>query len=147
MNDSLKNYLECEELLNDFFKELGYCRSDCFLDYDVRCCKKNYFGTKRLLEELHNERLKKYGIPAEKIRECSYHTEKGCLLETHKSPTCLAWVCNSLEEYLHSIGVEYYLVDIRFSLMQILRNELGQDEIICFKQNIKNMTKKIKSLK
>jgi len=112
----LKNYLEIEVLLNEFFKEVNYCVPNCItqknsLDFSyisgsIGCCDKNYyeiFNNFKLFEFLENERIKLYGKPKPNTQYCGYHTESGCILNSHKNPLCLLYVCSSFKNYLESV--------------------------------------------
>ncbi|HPA97485.1 MAG TPA: hypothetical protein PLQ24_02655, partial [Methanothrix sp.] len=92
----LARYLELELLLHNFFESTGYCR-DNYGRTCNGCCNENvveYPKNTSGCKELDAQRVSIYG-PGDLTRGCPYSSDKGCILETHKSPKCIAYICSN----------------------------------------------------
>lgn len=131
----LEEYLVLEKKLSEFFKAIKYCGNKCIGDNlsPVFCCKENDFyfediGVDEYID-LYIEREKIYGFPQLKENdECRYHTNTGCVLKTHKSPVCIAWLCGE-----YRLRVDYYInynrTKMRKSLQKVLLDELNPKQL------------------
>jgi hypothetical protein len=118
---ALARYLEVESLLHDFFESSGYCR-DNFGRTCNGCCNENvvefpkkYCGC----QELDAERLQIYGV-GDLTRGCPYSSDKGCVLETHKAPKCIAYICPQFTKALNEQGIDYDWFETHALLVSVL---------------------------
>jgi hypothetical protein len=118
---ALARYLEMESLLHDFFEQTGFCRDNFGLNCSG-CCNENvveypkkYCGCR----ELDAERLRIYGT-GDLTGGCPYSSEKGCVLETHKTPKCIAYVCPQFTKALNEQGIDYDWFETHALLISLL---------------------------
>jgi len=160
---NLDRYLQTERLLNNFFKRFAYCISQCIAAAVERkqegtvkaCCADRYHAICDLdhpaFDLLRREREHRYGKPDESSRAvsdspCEYHDpESGCLLKTHKSPTCLAFLCPEAIETLRSIYsiYTYDYLGVYYALEWILTGDLSDLQYHAFRNGILDMTRRI----
>ena len=161
--ENIKTYLEVEETLNRFFEQFDYCVSRCIQKEQkidrhspsFGCCKDKYYKLHDLdhpsFELLRQGRERLYGKP-EEIKPasadvfCEYHTPKGCLLKSHKSPTCLSFLCKESIDFLrenHKL-FEYDYIGVYYALEWILTGDLFGDALEEFKAGCVKMAEKIK---
>jgi hypothetical protein len=136
-------------MLRLFFNNTAFpCSPHLRGSKNVGCCYGNYFelnpnsdATKLLIEE----REKKYGVPnfrKNSMHRCAYHTNDGCVLKTHKSPICLAYICRSRKESIKkTFNVDYNCEPARQLLDSVLMGRLSQKEIRTFKLKIEEMVR------
>jgi hypothetical protein len=161
--ENLDNYLETEKILNEFFNEFNFCITHCIpkeIKKDRRlpsigCCNDKYYKKHDLkhpdFELLCKERVKLYGKPEDKknpqrVSPCEYHTPQGCELKSHKSPTCLSFLCKEGIECLrerHQV-FEYDYLGIYYALEWILTGDMSGKALDEFKTDCLNMVEKIK---
>ena len=139
---NLNRYLEIESNLNRIFTRFGYCLKHCIRVPDhghvihCGCCKGRYYKKYDLDHPafglLKTERERLYGKPEpgrhiKRISPCEYHTLNGCLLQTHKSPVCLGFLCRESIEALRSEhGIwEYDYLGMVHGLEWILTGDLS----------------------
>jgi hypothetical protein len=118
---ALARYLELESLLHNFFWSSGYCKEN-FGRTCNGCCNENvveYPKKYRGCRELDAERLWIYGV-GDLTRGCPYSSDKGCVLETHKVPKCIAYVCPQFTRALNEQGIDYDWFEIHTLLISIL---------------------------
>lgn len=60
-----------------------------------------------------------YGV-GDLTRGCPYSSDKGCVLETHKAPKCIAYVCPQFTRALNEQGIDYDWFEIHTLLISIL---------------------------
>ncbi len=149
----LKNYLECESLLREFFKNLTFCRDNCFtqessmfikeIPGNIGCCLVDHHYDEYLINRLLIiERIKKYGPPKDK-NFCGYHTEEnGCILEDHKPIICISYICSPQREYLKT-NFEIDNFNYKKILEEILEGDITILELNEFKSEIKGLIKKV----
>jgi hypothetical protein len=153
----INQYLECESVLNEFFKELTFCYEDCLTQEHslflkdipgcLGCCPDNQyeqsvFPFKWMLDMKRDE---KYSKPGMNYEACDYHTMDGCILEDHKPPACLAYICPDFRDYLlKEHGIAYNRDNIRTFLKNILEGKIDQEDISRFKFQIKISINKLK---
>jgi len=162
MEANLRRYLETERLLNIFFASFDYCASLCIGPAVARnktepvtaCCRDRYY---RMLDPDHpafdllrQERQRLYGKPEQYSRigrsSCEYHDPgSGCVLTTHKSPTCLGFLCPKAVAALRSeYGIYAYdYLGVSFALEWILTGDLPDRQFHEFRQSIVGMTRKV----
>jgi hypothetical protein len=136
IESNLARYLELERLLNAFFSAFNFCYGRCITPNRVQngglpvaaCCTNKYYVLFDLdhaaFERLRREREGLYGKPWEHawmnpVSPCEYHDpQNGCILRSHKSPTCLAFLCRKAIDRLRTefdicfydyLGVSYAL--------------------------------------
>ena len=124
---SLGRYLEMESLLHSFFEGIGFCRENYGTTCNG-CCNENivlypkkYYGC----WELDEERLRIYG-EGDSDRGCPYSSDKGCVLGTHKTPKCIAYVCPQFTKALIDQGIDYDWFEVR-TLLNCILNEARID--------------------
>jgi len=159
----LRRYLEVERLLKVFFSSFDYCLSKCIKpelrkngDRPVAaCCTKPYYSLMDLehpaFERLKQERETLFGRPEDyswenAVSPCGYHNPaKGCLLETHKSPVCIAFLCpGGIDLLRNRYGVYGYdFSGIYYALEWILTGDFPDRQYCEFKDGINTMTVKI----
>ncbi len=115
---NLCRYLEVEAFLNEFFRSFDYCFEQCIkkeLEQNggnpvAACCRNKYYRLYDLdhpaFDLLRKEREQRYGQPGDylwpsPVSPCEYHNpSEGCVLTTHKSPICLAFMCRESIDFL-----------------------------------------------
>ncbi|MCG8472958.1 MAG: hypothetical protein MI742_14050 [Desulfobacterales bacterium] len=156
--ENLNHYLEMEEILNRFFTLFDYCLKDCVLPELHRngnqpfaaCCKNRYYKIYDLDEPafhlLRQEREALYGTPEEVkdsslVSPCEYHTNTGCLLPTHKSPICLAFMCRkSIDALRETYGIYTYdYLGFNYALEWILTGDMTETQYHEFKESCLEM--------
>jgi len=172
LTNGLKEYLECEVLLTSFFREVNFCFPECLskpigkyrakmempgdpttFSGNIGCCPydgwdicNNEWLANRSL--LNSERLNIYGAPDEKPGRCGYHAEKGCTLDTHRAPTCLAYACSDFRIFVsQNYGIRYNWEDIEETLENILAGNISDWKSIWFKKRLKAFSSRVKSRK
>jgi len=160
---NLKRYLDMECLLNHFFARFDYCASMCIkpavessgIKSVTACCGKKYYMRYDLehpaFDLLRQDRQRLYGKPEERNRTdpdspCEYHNpSSGCLLTTHKSPTCLAFLCpEAIEALRNEYGIYAYdYLGMNYALEWILTGDFPDHHFCAFRESILDMTKKV----
>lgn len=160
---SLETYLEVEKILNLFFESFDYCRVHCIrkereidpASPSFGCCKDKYYKIHDLehpaFDLLRRERERIYGKP-EEIQNpspegsCEYHTLRGCLLMSHKSPTCLSFLCRESIDFLRERYklFEYDYTGVYYALEWILTGDLHGQALEDFRSGCASMLEKIK---
>ncbi|MBW2998372.1 hypothetical protein KY321_02425 [Candidatus Woesearchaeota archaeon] len=154
--ENIKHYLECEALLGKLFVKSKFCYGDCTSKLLSRyptsqpgyvgCCHNNfYLSTDGETFHLDEERERIYGhlkkdneVINDMKKICDYHSDKGCLMPTHKSPKCVAFICSAYEKYLFkTYNIIYYSNEIKKTLLEILSGKLSIGDIDQFKDEIK----------
>jgi len=161
--ENLKTYLEIEKILNEFFNEFNYCIIHCIQKEQATeprlprlgCCQAKYYQLHDLkhpaFELLRKERVKLYGKPEDletpqRISSCEYHTPQGCRLKSHKSPTCLSFLCKEGIDFLRERYrlFEYDYLGIYYALEWILTGDMFGKALEEFKAACLNMVEKIR---
>jgi hypothetical protein len=160
----LNRYLLAEQKLNEFFAALDYCLPRCIAVAKrnngnrpvAACCQNKYYSICDLphpsFERLRQEREKRYGRPedhawADPVSPCHYHDpENGCLLATHKSPICLAFLCREGIDHLRGrYGIYTYdYLGFYYALEWILTGDLPDKDFKEFVASITAMAAKVK---
>jgi len=120
-NKALARYLEIELLLHKFFDMTGYCKEN-FGRTCNGCCNENVVENLkgyRGCGELGAERVRIYGVGGS-TRGCPYSSDKGCVLETHKAPICIAYICPQFTRALNEQGINYDWFGIQTLLISVL---------------------------
>ncbi len=166
MNDmerNLKRYLEIETLLNTFFSLWDYCVSECIKAERMKngnrlvaaCCQRKYYSFYDLehpvFDRLREEREKRFGRPEDHVwphpvSPCEYHDPGcGCVLRSHKSPVCLAFMCRKGIDHLRSrYGIYTYdYLGFNYALEWILTGDLPESQYHDFRESILSMIEKI----
>ncbi len=118
---SLDRYLEMESLLHNFFNMTGFCRKNFGINCNG-CCNENvanYPKKYRGCRELDAERWKIYGL-GNTSRGCPYSSDNGCILATHKTPKCIAYICPPFTKALNDQGISYDWIEVHALLISIL---------------------------
>ena len=164
IENNLKRYLAAEQRLNEFFESLNYCLPSCIAvekrkngDRPVAaCCQNKYYSICDLahpaFERLRQEREKRFGTPEEHrwldpVSPCPYHNpRKGCLLATHKSPICLAFLCREGIDHLRGCyGIYTYdYLGFYYALEWILTGDLPEKDYEDFMASIAAMAARVK---
>ncbi|MFZ1983599.1 MAG: hypothetical protein WAU91_04250 [Desulfatitalea sp.] len=162
---NLSRYLEAERLLNEFFAVLDYCLPRC-IDAEKRrngnrpmaaCCQQEYHWCCDLehpvFEHLRQARERLFGKPddhiwANPVSPCQYHNpDRGCLLATHKSPICIAFLCREGIEFIRShygiYGYDY--LGVYYALEWILTGDFSYEQYLEFKESILAMTARVQN--
>ncbi len=108
-----------------------------------------------VFEVLKAEREKLYGRPEDHsfknpVSPCEYHNPKtGCVISTHKSPICLAFMCReSIDELRQKYNIfEYDYLGVNYALEWILTGDFSEKDYLEFTKSIINMKEKILSHK
>lgn len=163
IEQNLKKYLEIESILNAFFAVFDYCLEHCIKPELLRssnqpvsaCCKKKYYKRYDLdhpaFDRLREMREVRYGKPADHqwispVSPCEYHNpKKGCILTTHKSPVCLAFMCRESIDFLReTYGIYGYdYLGVNYALEWILTGDFSKAQYEEFKQGIQTMTQTV----
>lgn len=152
--ENLSRYLEIETILNRFFELYDFCLKQCVLPELARngnqpfaaCCKDKYYKIYDLdhpsFSLLRKERERLYGKPEEVkgsslVSPCEYHTDTGCVLATHKSPICLAFMCRkSIDTLREDYGIYTYdYLGFNYALEWILTGDLSPADYAAFRQS------------
>lgn len=164
LRKGLKDYLECEELLNSFFTKVNFCVPKCIskpigiyrtkmempgdptqFPGRVGCCPYNMFNFSNYPEIsdhtlLDAQRVEKYGKPKEQRGACDYHSSEGCILKDHKSPVCLAFVCQKFTRVVcDTFDVYYHEEEIERGLELVLSGRQSPEETHKFKEMLKGL--------
>lgn len=163
-HENVARYLEMEGLLNELFKVFDYCFDQCVkLELEKNggkpvsaCCKNKYYMLYDIdhpaFDLLRKEREKRFGKPedyswASPVSPCEYHNPvRGCILDTHKSPICLAFMCRESIDCLRNTynlyGYDY--LGINYALEWILTGDFPTSQFEDLKKSIFDMTTTIK---
>lgn len=159
MNDTENNlarYLELERLLNIFFSAFNFCYERCVLPERMQngdlpvaaCCRDKYYEVYDLehpaYDRLREERETLYGKPGDHVWKkpvspCEYHDpQNGCILKSHKSPICLAFLCRKAIDRLRAeFGIRFYdYLGVNYALEWILTGILPEGEYLDLKNDI-----------
>jgi hypothetical protein len=163
VEQNLSRYLEMEGILNEFFEALNYCFDHC-ITIELQkngnqpisaCCKNKYYKLYDLdapaFDRLREEREKRFGKPEDytwpsPVSPCEYHDpKKGCVLATHKSPICLAFMCresiDAMRETYAIFGYDY--LGVNYALEWILTGDFPDSQYEEFRKSIRDMTRTI----
>ncbi len=167
MNDIETNvvqYLELERLLNIFFGSYNFCLQQCILPVHAQngglpvaaCCRDKFYALYDLdhpsFDRLRAERERRYGKPGDytwtdPVSPCEYHDpQNGCVLKTHKSPICLAFLCRKAIDRLRSeFGIYFYdYLGMNYALEWILTGVLPEREYNELKTNVLDAIAKVR---
>lgn len=172
LNKGLSDYLECEKLLNNLFKEADFCFPNCIsqpvglhrerMDMpgdptefpgEIGCCPYNYFHRHNYPEImdwslLEKQRVERYREPLNHDSGCGYHSADGCVLKTHKSPICLAYICTPFSYYLsETYNIRYAHREVEEKLEMILVDRESAHGTQRFKQWLGAAIKRIQTKK
>jgi hypothetical protein len=159
----LTRYLEIERLFDAFFASLNFCLTRCILPQRQRkrggpvaaCCQDRYYIWFDLnhaaFDRLREERERLYGKPIDHIRlgsvsPCEYHDpQNGCILKSHKSPTCLGFLCRRAIDHLRNeFDIYFYdYLGISYALEWILTGDLPDAEYYDLQNKIRDATARI----
>jgi hypothetical protein len=160
---NLKRYLETEALLNDFFAAFDYCFSRCVaiaLEQNgnrpvAACCTQAYYALYDLdhpaFVRLRQERERLYGGPEDfrwpdPVSPCPCHDpHRGCVLKTHKSPICIAFLCRPAIDCLRGeFGIYGYdYLGISYALEWILTGDLPESQYRDLRASIREMIRTV----
>lgn len=156
VEQNLARYLFTEQILNDFFSEFNYCFEKC-IKIEIKnnngkpvaaCCKDKYYKKYDIdhpaFKLLQKKREAFYGTPDDHkfknpVSPCEYHNPlKGCVLTTHKSPICLAFMCReSIEILRRDYNIfEYDYLGVNYALEWILTGDFAKKDYIEFTESI-----------
>jgi hypothetical protein len=162
---NLKRYLEAEALLDAFFAAFDYCLPRCVkIEMGkngnrpvAACCTQKYYALYDLdhpaFVRLRQERERLFGRPQDHrwtnpVSACQYHNPaRGCVLSTHKSPICIAFLCRRAIDCLRDdFGVYTYdYLGVYYALEWILTGDLPESQYLEFSQGIRDMTRSVTS--
>jgi len=121
LSKPLARYLELESILHNFFESTGYCKEN-YGKTCKGCCNENVVEYPKIItgcSELDEERIRIYGVGNLK-GGCPYSSEEGCILKTHKTPKCIAYICPQFARALKEQGIEYDWLETHALLVSIL---------------------------
>ncbi len=121
LSKPLTRYLELELLLHKFFDSTGYCKENYGITCNG-CCNENVVEYPKIItgcSELDEERIRIYGIGDLK-GGCPYSSDEGCILKTHKTPKCIAYICPQFTRALKEQGIDYDWFETHTLLISIL---------------------------
>lgn len=162
---NIRDYLECEKLINQFFSALNYCMPNCIRKKESKytlispvsvpgflgCCNKDGEAMdiskhSKVVALLARLRIEKYGSGIPNLVSCHYHTKKGCVLETHKPPICVSYCCSPMEKHIHrkfDLGNMCFLTRV----YSVLEGSCSKAELNEFKNRLQKYTEIVKSRK
>jgi hypothetical protein len=166
IESNLGRYLELERLLNAFFSASNFCYDRCIIPKRTQngglpvaaCCRDKYYALFDLdhavFEQLRQERERLYGKPWEQVwvnpvSACEYHDpQNGCILKSHKSPTCLAFLCRKAIDRLRTeFGIYFYdYLGVSYALEWILTGIFPERDYCEFKKDLIAAITKIESM-
>jgi hypothetical protein len=164
IEQNIERYLKAERILVQLFAALGFCRDECapFASAALGgrpvalCCTQRYYSLNDLahpaFDLLRAERERIFGNPeshrwSNAVSPCEYHDPgKGCLLTSHKSPTCIAYLCPAVIEHLREYyGIYAYdFMGVYYALEWILTGQLEEPRYLEFMESIAGMIAVIK---
>ena len=164
IESNLARYLELERLLNEFFSAFNFCYDRCLKQERMQngglpvavCCGDKYYVLFDLVhpafERLRRERERLYGKPWEHVRmnpvtPCEYHDpENGCILKSHKSPTCLAFLCRKAIDRLRTeFDIYFYdYLGVNYALEWVLTGTLSEREYLELERDLLAAITKVK---
>jgi len=65
--------------------------------------------------------LRIYGA-GDLTRGCPYSSDNGCILGTHKTPKCIAYICPQFTKALNEQGIDYDWFEVHTLLISILND-------------------------
>jgi hypothetical protein len=157
---NLERYLAAEKLLNDFFAAFDFCFPQCIqmalgaADNKpvAGCCRDKYHMLFDLehpaFDLLRRERERLYGTPqdhawSDPVSPCEYHDPlRGCVLPTHKSPVCIAFLCRKAIDRLRE-RYDIYTYDylgFYYAMEWILTGDLSDPHYVQFRDDLCRMT-------
>ena len=167
VESNLARYLKLERLLNNFFSAFDFCGVSCITPKRMQngglpvavCCGDKYYVLFDLdhaaFERLRREREGLYGRPGEHVwmnpvSPCEYHDpENGCILKSHKSPTCLAFLCrNAIDRLRTEFGIYFYdYLGVNYALEWLLTGMLSEREYRALEKEIVTGITKLEKVK
>jgi hypothetical protein len=164
IESNLARYLELERLLNAFFSAFNFCYGRCLPSERMQnggrpvavCCRDKYYVLFDLdhaaFKRLRQERERLYGQPWEHtwmnpVSPCEYHDpENGCILKSHKSPTCLAFLCRKAVDRLRTeFDIYFYdYLGVTYALEWVLTGILSERDYLELEKDILTAITKLK---
>ena len=161
---NLPRYLELEQILNEFFDLVNFCRPNC-LNHEISlyepddgsetvgpiaCCSDDFFllDKKKVKNPILTQIiLERYGPPINK-NNCSYHqVDSGCVLKDHKPPTCISFICPTYTTVLsEKFGINYNWENVRNRLSYVLDGIISESEYKEFKTDILTATLRVQTI-
>lgn len=159
-HEKVDQYLEIEKILNHLFSGFNYCLTQCIQkpgdegELHCGCCNRPYHEIydqdHPSFEILRARREALYGKPEshaniKRISPCEYHTLKGCILKTHKSPVCLGFLCKESIQALRSdYGLwTYDYLGVTHALEWLLTGDLSGKALDDFRQMCLDMDRTV----
>ncbi|MGM5482301.1 MAG: hypothetical protein ACQESF_02455 [Nanobdellota archaeon] len=161
----MEKYLGLEEKMKTLFENLDFCMENCISKTSslmnsnipgfIGCCNMNYHifdNHDNIVKEFFLQRNKLYGLvePAKVFKEgemeyseCCYHSDDGCILKTHKSPTCISYICETFRNYMKSKGISYNSFYVNKRLDELLSARSSKEDIKDFSNTIDRWLEKI----
>lgn len=164
IENNLARYLQLERLLNAFFSAFNFCYGRCITPKRMQnrglpvaaCCMDKYYVLFDLdhaaFERLRQGRERLYGKPGEHawinpVSPCEYHDpENGCILKSHKSPTCLAFFCRkAIYRLRKDFDIYFYdYLGVSYALEWVLTGILSDSDYLKLEKDILNAVTKLK---
>jgi len=119
------------------------------------CCRDKYYTVFDLdhggFDHLRQERERLYGTPESHFKRhspspCEYHDpQRGCILNSHKSPVCLAFLCRrGIDRLRTRFDIYFYdYLGIHYALEWILTGVFSDKDYLALKTSIIEATAKI----
>jgi hypothetical protein len=167
IESNLARYLELERLLNALFSAFNFCYDRCITPKRMQngglpvaaCCRDKYYVLFDLghaaFERLRQERERLYGKPWEQawmnpVSPCEYHDpQNGCILKSHKSSTCLAFLCRKAIDRLRTeFDIFFYdYLGVSYALEWVLTGIFPELDYRELKKDLITATTKIESIR
>lgn len=171
---AVRIYLELESSMNEFYKKIGFCSSHChnqkksnhpfaaagkefiYTPGNIACCLESNiigqqvcFDRNGLLDKQRREIFgpgKNNGRYQSIARICRYHSDEGCILETHRPPECISYACYRQKQHLkNDRGIRYDLLHdkITDSMHELANAKLKEKEILLLQKTIDRILKQV----
>jgi hypothetical protein len=164
VESNLARYLKLERLLNAFFSAFNFCCDQCLTPKKMHngglpvaaCCQDKYYVLFDLdhaaFKQLRRERERLYGKPREHtwinpVSLCEYHDPaNGCVLKSHKSPTCLAFLCRKAIDRLRTkFDIYFYdYLGMSYAMEWVLTGTLSERDCLALEKDILTAITKLK---
>ena len=154
----LARYLAIERKLHALYEDVDYCAAVCIpklLEESggapvCACCKDRYYRIYDLddpaFDLLRAGRERLYGTPESRtgmstVSPCEYHADTGCVLASHKSPICLAFMCRpAIESMRKEFGIYTYdYLGFNYGLEWILTGDMRESDYLQFVDDLDAM--------
>jgi hypothetical protein len=153
---SIEKYQEIIDLFNTLFNKVNYCSTNCprekINNQIYSCCVSNCFELDDS-EITNNIFINQRNTTAINLSSlgCTYNnSESGCTIPNYKSPMCVSYACEDLQEYLkNTYNIEYIYdedVAIKSKLLHTLNGTLVKVDFNNLKNVVQDWIKRVENI-